>query len=401
MSNWLNIANKPIFDDSVSKYEIHNYAPFNENYDNNDTITISIQQQNLNVLPSESFLYIEGNIVSAGDVKLVNNSACFLFEEIRYELNGVEIDKTRKVGFSSTLKNFISLNSSENLMLKNASWSLNGIDITNGEFNFCIPLKNVLGFCEDYKKIILNAKHDLILTRAKTDSNFYIAVENEAANVKVVQKIAVDLRKVQWRMPHVTVSNEEKLALYKTINKGDSINLTFRSWDMHIYPSLPKATQHIWTVKTSTQLEKPRFIVFALQTNRDDAPLKNPSKFDHCELRNVKVFLNSTSYPYEPLNLKFATDRYSVLYQMYANFQRSYYGRENSPILSPNDFKEYGPIVVIDCLHQDEIIKTGPIDLKIEFETESNVPEKTTAYCLLLHDKIIDYNMFTNEVRKI
>jgi hypothetical protein len=31
------------------------------------------------------------------------------------------------------------------------------------------------------------------------------------------------------------------------------------------------------------------------------------------------------------------------------------------------------------------------VDIRIEFETSVNIPDKTTAYCLILHDRIAKY----------
>ena len=44
---------------------------------------------------------------------------------------------------------------------------------TNGGFDVNIPLKMLFCFAEDYKKIIINCKHELILTRANTDYNAF------------------------------------------------------------------------------------------------------------------------------------------------------------------------------------------------------------------------------------
>jgi len=35
-----------------------------------------------------------------------------------------------------------------------------------GHFNFCVPHNTLLDFYEDYKLVIVNARHELILIRA-------------------------------------------------------------------------------------------------------------------------------------------------------------------------------------------------------------------------------------------
>ena len=47
---------------------------------------------------------------------------CYLFDEIRYELNGIEIDRCKNVGITSTIKDYISLTHGQSYIMKNAGW---------------------------------------------------------------------------------------------------------------------------------------------------------------------------------------------------------------------------------------------------------------------------------------
>ena len=85
---------------------------------------------------------------------------------------------------------------------------------------------------------------------------------------------------------------------------------------------------------------------------------------------------------------------------MYAKFQQNYYMKEPQPLLSCEEFKDVS-IAVIDVTHQNEIIKSGPIDVKIQFETSQPIPTNTSAYCLILHDRLMEYTPFTGIVRNI
>ena len=86
---------------------------------------------------------------------------------------------------------------------------------------------------------------------------------------------------------------------------------------------------------------------------------------------------------------------------MYARFQNSYYGKANTPLLSPTEFNSKAPIVVIDCSKQNESVKASSVDIKLEIEFDSNVPANTTAYCLILHDKIVTYTPLTGIVKTV
>ncbi|XP_071642932.1 uncharacterized protein [Temnothorax longispinosus] len=266
MANILNIGGEPIFDDSVVKIETHTYNPYaNTTFGHNDEIRIPIQQQDLYTLPCESFLYVEGRLVikrknDESVTTLANNCVAFMFDEIRYELNGVEIDRNRNVGITSTIKNYVSLSYNDSQLMRNAGWDVTS-SIPEGYFNFCVPLKLLLGFCEDYKRV--------------------------------------------WRMPHVTLNEVNKLSMLRALESGRYLSVSFRSWDLYEYPMLQSTTKHSWAVKTATQLEKPRYVIFALQTGRKNIMSQNVSVFDDCNLTNVKLYLNSEFYPYDDMNLDF------------------------------------------------------------------------------------------------
>lgn len=399
MMGILNITQDVIFNNSITNYQFHNHSPYQPSTKNNDEIIISIQQQDVYVYLHDSSIIVEGVIIKADNTvsataKLANNAPAFLFDSITYKLNNYEIDQCRNVGITTTMKNYISKNPNESKMLYKAGWSPDEpITPTSGRFYFCIPLNSILGFAEDYRKIMINAKHELILTRTRNDEN---------ALISPTDNVEFNILKVYWRVPHVTVSDEEKIPLLKIISSGTPIQMSFRSWDLCEYPTLPSNTNHhIWTIKTTNQLEKPRFVIFALQTDKKNKKDKDASKFDHCNLTDIKLHLNSESYPHGDLSNKYNQNKYAILYDMCTRFQSLYYDIPNQPLLSWEKFKEDAPIIVIDCSHQNETLKTGPVDVKIEFKTENNIPENTSAYCLLLHDRLVQYSPLTSEVIKV
>lgn len=401
--NILDVSESYVLDNSIESYQMHSYKPYVTSFNRNDEIRIPINQQDLYILPSASTLYLEGTVnVYKKDtseliepVKLTNNALLFLFQDIRYELNGVEIDKTKNVGISTTIKSILSMNKNESEMSKAWGWDINGSnDISVKSFAVSIPLNKILGFAEDYKKIIMNCKHELILLRSNTNLN----------SLKVGAEDFIDditITNIVWRVPHIKVSDRERINLLKILEKDKAIKLVFRNWDIYEYPLLPKTTKHTWSIKSSSQIEKPRYVVIGLQTNRKNNKKKDASKFDHCNLRNVKVFLNSTYFPYENLNVSFEEDKYSLLYEEYSKFQQSYYGHRSEPLLSFQEFKIHAPLFVIDCCRQNETLKSGPVDVRIELESEKELPDNTSAYCFILNDSIIEYKPLSNIVKKI
>lgn len=191
----LNVLTKPAFDNSISRFETHTHQPYITNALNpSDEIRCTIQQADLYVNIHESFLYIEGRVTKALDenkqpivTKLVTNAFSHFFEEIRYELNGQVIDKCRNVGIASTIKGYITFNENE----AKTYWNYKG-NFMNEEwyFSVCLPLKTLLGFPEHYNKILVNAKHELVLLRSKNDNNTFIATKAPK----------IELSRVQWHV---------------------------------------------------------------------------------------------------------------------------------------------------------------------------------------------------------
>lgn len=405
------------YNDTITNIEYHAYNPFTNSFDHSDEIRIVIQNQDLYILPHKSYLYIEGSVVCNQPAEVgadatqaqkitntaarvppcyVNNAAAFLFDEIRYELNGFEIDKCKNVGITSTIKGYVSFTPHDVARMANAGWNKeSNYAAVTGHINFCIPLKSIFGFAEDYQNIMMLAKHELVLVRSRSDLNALTGAND-------ISRITIN--KIQWRVPHVSVSDAEKLRLLQIVDKQLDVPLHYRTWELYEYPVLPQNDKQIWSVKASSQLNTPRYVMIAFQTNRNDRITADKSRFDHCGLSDLKVYLNSECYPYESLNVNFTNRQVAVLYDMYTRFQESFYHNRPeccaAPMLTLTEFRRNAPIIVIDCSHQNEILKKGIIDLRIEFQTREAIPANTTAYCLIVHDNVVAYNPYSNIVTR-
>ncbi|KAK9718375.1 hypothetical protein QE152_g23218 [Popillia japonica] len=384
--------------------QLHTYYPRVSNFKTSDEIRISIQHQDVYTLPSESFIYIEGKFkhdaAGTGTCELTNNAYAFLFDQIRYEINGVEVDRCTKPGITSSIKGYI-YGDNETKFLEMAGWCPNSktqptISLNN-KFNAYIPLKFFLGFAEDYKKIIINASQELILLRSGNDLNCY-----HNTNTGGTKVASFDIDKIEWHVPHINVNDEIRLKLLKTLNSNKSIYMPFRKWELFELPSLRKTKTDVWPIKTSTNLEKPRYVIVTFQTARKDSLTADASKFDHASLTNLKLHLNADSFPYDNMNLQINENKYAAAYRnrMYASFQSSYYNGNNQPLLSYEKFKECA-LYVIDCANQKEAVKSSIVDVKLELESLSGFTEDTTAYCLIIHDNIVEYTPLSGTVKKI
>lgn len=398
MGDGLNLYENVNFDDRITKYQLHSYQPYgSQKFDYSDEIRITIQDQNLLTLPSESILAIEGKYTVTDESKIyafTNNFPSFLFSEIRYELNGQLLDLNMNPGITSTMKGYVSYNQNESTALSVAGWSIldgvQNVDTTKKTFVALIPLKHLFGFAEDCQKLIPNARHDLILIRARNDVNCY----------KGTTAIAIELVKLNWKMPHVLINDTLKLKLLSNIGKNIPIQIAFRKWELYELPALRATRDDVWLVKTTSQLEKPRYILIGFQSKPKNDPTIHATDFDHVNISNIKLYLNSQTYPYENMGLDWSKQNYAVAYQDYVNFQRSYYDRPPTPLLTYTQYKTT-PIFVIDCSKQEELLNTSTVDVKLEFEANEDLKTSMRAYCLILHDVVVEYKPLTGEVQKL
>ncbi|KAK5637767.1 hypothetical protein RI129_003021 [Pyrocoelia pectoralis] len=407
MGESLNVFQNVHFDEMVNKSDIHTYLPYgSSNYGLSDEIRILIQSQDLITATYDSFLYIEGKIERKADDRLktchlTNNFASFLFEEIRYELGGQRVDVCRNPGITSALKGYVSYTSSESRVLSHLGWSPKNVEPLQVEytktgdharyFTVCIPLKHIFGMMEDYRQVIVNMKQELILIRSRSDTDCYSG-EADAT---------IQLNKIQWKVPHLTLSDNAKLNLFERINKNSAISIPFRQWELYELPALKQAPMDIWPIKTSTQLEKPRWVIVAFQKNKKFSKSEKAANFDNVDIRDIKLHLNSESYPYEAMHLNFNENTYIAAYHQYLSFRRNYYGKDDQDALFDYEYFKNCPIFIVDCSKQNETLKNSTVDIKLEMESRNSFEAGIVAYCLILHDALLQYSPLTGEVKKL
>ena len=107
----LSVQTPVVFDESITHYEIHSHhSPYTSStFNDSDEIRISIQYQDLCILPSQSSLHVCGRLTNqdgtgVASTNFVNNAIHHLFEEIRYEINAIEIDRNKNVGLTCLMK---------------------------------------------------------------------------------------------------------------------------------------------------------------------------------------------------------------------------------------------------------------------------------------------------------
>ena len=149
---------------------------------------------------------------------------------------------------------------------------------------------------------------------------------------------------------------------------------------------------------------KPRFIIVGFQTAKDGDQIKTPSTFDHVNLRNAYVTLNSDRYPAVDYNLPFANQKFSRVYDDAALFGVKFFGMDElitQSNITPNDYKTLYPLFTFDVSKQKEKLKSSVVDIQIKANFIENVSENTRAFALVISDKMLSFQSDGNKMSVI
>ena len=113
MASMLQIQEKYAEDNSIKSLEKYVYQPISGTQLNGaGQITIRIENQDAFFYPRRSSLQIEGKLVKAAAdavyadadlISLTNNGLMYLFDNIKYQLSGQEIESVYHPGHASTM----------------------------------------------------------------------------------------------------------------------------------------------------------------------------------------------------------------------------------------------------------------------------------------------------------
>ena len=426
MADILQITEDIPVDDSIYDYEYKEYNPITGTDFNRGSIVITIESQDIYTHPAESFLVIEGQLlldnnnayINGDKVALINNGIMYLFSDVRYHLASHEIEVLQNPGHATTMLGLLKypddftksqgLNQvwapdteegtpvAGNLGFKmRRDYIINMVDgaANKGKFNFKIPLKHFLGFCEDYKKILYGMQQRLTLTRTG-DNNSILRGQNAANNAAVGNgKVRID--KISWFMPHVMPSDAYRLQLDKIIEKKEKIPVGYRMLQCDNLPVPPGIGTFTWRLGVKSSPDIPRFITVGFQTDKSNNQTTNPAIFNDCEVRNIYVTLNAKRYPDTDYENDFTINKFSRIYGDAALFRKKFYNMDeliSNSTINPVNYKKLYPLFVFDVTKQSEKLKTSVSDIHIKASFNgANPPNNTIAYAVIISDRLFHF----------
>ena len=127
---------------------------------------------------------------------------------------------------------------------------------------------------------------------------------------------------------------------------------------------------------------------------KDGDQTKNSSTFDHANLKNAYVTLNTDRYPAVDYNLSFVNQKCCREYGDAAFFGVKFFGIDElitQSNITPSDYKILYPLFMFDISKQKENLKSSVVDIQIKANFTENVPATTRAFALVISDKMLSF----------
>ena len=438
INEMINIDEPILVDNSIQSFKYLDYIPQNLadiNYDNAQ-INIDIQASDNFLVPSESQILIEGQLLRdddqpfgvADEITLVNNAMMYMFRYIELEVGTEKVESIDNPGQTTSILGYLSypddFNSSSGMSL---CWSKDTTDNANsqkyntsgaiaaggavpaftpqeiatynegfhkrklflnssnprGLFSFCIPFSHIFGFSE-YGKYIYNTKMSLKFSR-------------ESDNIPIHRANAINrtgkirLNKITWRIPEIQIAPEDRTHAINKIVSGKDIAVSYTRRTCYKKELVANVTSDLWRTSVTSGVDKPRWVIVAFQTDRHTNQNQNPAVFDNVDLREACLELNSEKYPKDSNTIDFNRNDIARWYNSLDNFKKEYYGY-NSLIggtqITPLSFKNMFPFLVFDVRRQPEQLRSGVADMTLKFKFGTAVPANTHVYAIVLSDSL-------------
>ncbi|KAJ8912172.1 hypothetical protein NQ315_006137 [Exocentrus adspersus] len=253
-------------------------------------------------------------------------------------------------------------------------------------------VKYVLGGGSKEMELVQDPGITFTFTRANNDTNCFIVKEKTPTSNTTVK---MDIQNVELKIKRIYPESGIKEKLLEGVAANNSIIMPYRQWDVQVKILAAGAVSDAWAVKTTSHVESPRYVIVCFQVEKLDKLKKDPTYFDHINITNIKLSLNAESFPTERMRLNFDNNDYNEAHFRYTEFQSSYLNcSEKRPISDYDIFKEH-------CSRRDENERPSTVDVKLEIEASQGFPENTRAYCIIIHDCIMEYLPLDNIVNNL
>jgi len=309
-------------DKSITKYEYLNVFDDNHgsgNLNNAETFSFTTSNQDIWLLPSDSFLKIKvqfnkqdgtdyiwkaleevkndaGAITKAAvvaDNVSLNDNAFNIFEECRYFVDDKEIERIDYVGISTLVNNLLSYTDSLQVesIRHSQLWFLDDDsarqsyvrDTCQGQVHLLLPLARIFPFFDQINHVFRGVKHRITFTL------------NKQHNIMLYTEGKVFINKMEWVIPYVEPSLAMMAKLENQLASQNTFNFKWSA--INVYKQQPTKAKEIRIPLAST-IHKPEKVIVGIQKAVRTTDVSARSMmFDKYDVESCSVEINSIKYP--------------------------------------------------------------------------------------------------------
>ena len=357
----------------------------------------------------ETYLLFEGKVTDGGTELTVGKEVAFsncgillAFKQAEYKLNGMSIAQLYEPGLAYLIKVlcrqttdanlYCNMNERDNAKTLTCA-SNSGFKVRQsflvetpkppGQFSVIVPLKLLFSFADDFQRILVNVRQTLILIR-KDDSNALVRNNSSQAT-----DCRIEFSKISMVQPLIRASEQSRIEILKLIKNRERFAIRFHSDHLE---SLNLNSTIDQTINLGIQTSRPRFLIFAMQTERIDSQKLNVSCFDHCNITNYYAQLNAARFPSFDYNLDFAGLRVVRAFNDFKNFYNSFFEIDstvNRSSLSLIEWSSLYPLFIIDLSKQAVNLQDSCLSLSLRLFFKTAPAEKTILRVLIVSEKLV------------
>ena len=409
-----NFDKSKTFDHSIRKKDTLEVSPSTssaESLNKTGTLLFQVQQSSNPLDICNSWMYFKIKITGCDDgttnIALEHNWFLHLFSQMSIKLGSSEIENIENPGDVSSLLQFVMTDSD----FKNQYGEISGwipdvgkgdetntgytkrkdLYMTTKTFEGMYPLKNVFGFFQLYNRIIYNIPFELRINRDNNYKKVFYGKE-----VKAGDSPKIHFKDLKLFIPSITCNAALETHIMERLNKPTPIQVDYLQ-RISASADVPEGSTFSW--KPVILSSRPRFILLGFKENEIDY-LKNNSKFiqgiGDNQIKSLRVQLNSSYYPIDPMNFNGKNNEFAKPYFSYIDVCKEF---GVDPQLGYLDYKNLYSVFAIDLSEQDEKLAINGVNVTIEITKDTAF--KAKCVCVILVEKEISIELTNGKMTTI
>lgn len=312
-------------DDSVTKYDY--ITVYDDNHGTGDLsnateFSFTTDNEDIFIVPANSFLLLKVQLrradngqpyVGADATVTIDCNAFNLFSQARLYIGDEEIERIDHVGISTLLYNLTKYNFSEvnsvresQLVHTQKTFIRDYVAQCNRNVELLLPIRKMFNFFHQNRFSFRGVKHRIVLNL--NDQNKIVTKWGDVppANGKAT------ISSMIWKIPHVEPSLQMRAKLETMLAKNSSLNLKWIATNTFKF-SPPRNTEI--RIPIASSIHRPTHVFIAFQNaNRETDQEQSYMHFDHLNLTEVSVNIDSISFPDRAVKCDFANKHVNEAY---------------------------------------------------------------------------------------